>query len=89
MSGYLPKADTWRLSQVGQATPVLLCHGELDPMVKLQWAELTRDHLVAAGVADVQYRTYSNLEHSCNMDELEDVRAWLEERLPRPPNSML
>ena len=86
MSGYLPNPDHLKLSSTAKATPVLQCHGEDDPMVRISWAESARDTLRAAGVESVEWKSYPGLQHSANMDELEDVRAWLGRHLP-PPSS--
>ena len=50
-------------------------------MVRLEWAEQSRDKLQENGV-EVQYKSYPGLEHSVSPEEVADVQAWLLERLP-------
>ena len=63
MSGYMPKPDAWKagLTDAGRATPVLQCHGDQDPMVRLEWAEAAyqamRDEVCSSGID-------SNIHHT-------------------------
>ena len=79
MSGYLPRAGAFECD--AEPPPVLICHGDADPMVKFQYAEATRDKLAAAGV-DVSFERYWGMEHCACGEEIDDVGAWLEARLP-------
>jgi predicted esterase len=42
MSGYLPAANTFRLTPGFEDIPILHCHGLADPMVRYSWAEKTK-----------------------------------------------
>jgi len=79
MSGYMPKPDAWKagLTDAGRATPVLQCHGDQDPMVRLEWAEAAYQAMQDEGVKDVQFKLYEGMAHSATMDELQDVLDWL------------
>ena len=38
MSGYLARADDFKLSEEAVRTPVAHFHGSIDPVVKIEWA---------------------------------------------------
>jgi predicted esterase len=89
MSGYLPalKHVEAKFSASGRATPVHFCHGEDDPLVTpamgadaIEHTKRMRDgHDDAAAVS---HKTYPDLEHSANMEELNDalavIKTWLD-----------
>ena len=83
MSGYLPKEHAFVMTELGLDTPVLHCHGNVDPLVIPQFAEESRTKVLAGGHrAGYELRTYSGLAHSANMQELMDVTQWLDKILP-------
>lgn len=83
MSGYLPKGHAFGISELGKDTPVLHCHGTVDPLVLPEFASEGRTHIVEAGHAGgYELRTYRGLAHSANMQELMDVVQWLDKVLP-------
>lgn len=55
--------------------PIFMGHGTHDPVVRLAWAEASRDALAAAGY-QVDWRVYP-MEHSATMEELADIGAFL------------
>lgn len=59
-----------------------MCHGEEDPVVRFQYGKDSKQKLQNAGVADLQFISYPNMEHSASMDELDDVKTWLQRVLP-------
>lgn len=83
MSGYMPKPEAWRagLTAQGRATPVLQCHGDLDPMVKLAWAEAAQQLMQEEGVSQLEFKVYKGMPHSATQEELQDVLVWLSEAL--------
>lgn len=83
LSGYLPKPDVWATTEASRQTPVLQCHGDMDPMVLPAWAEQARDTMREAGVASVQYTVYPGMAHSANPEEIEEVRQFLCAALPK------
>lgn len=62
-------------------TPIFMGHGEADPLVKVQWGRETAGKLTEWGWK-VDLRTYPHLPHSASPEEIEDLRGWLEERIP-------
>ena len=55
--------------------PILLVHGDQDPIVPLELGELTRDALRAAGYAP-QWQTYP-MPHTVCAPEVELIRGFL------------
>jgi predicted esterase len=82
MSGYLPHTAVFTPTVAGLATPVLLCHGEVDPVVKFEFA-LATEKTLASHKMDVQLKAYPDLQHSANLEEIEDVATFLRTVLPR------
>lgn len=60
-------------------TPILMCHGTLDPVVQPRFGESSRDVLRALG-CDVTWREYP-MPHSVCAEEVRDIGLWLGERL--------
>ena len=64
------------------ATPVLLGHGEFDPVVGPSLGEQTRDLLRSRGM-DVVWNTYP-MAHAVCPEEIRDIAAFLHRVLPAP-----
>jgi len=84
MSGYLAAQEKFELSPAAAATPVAHFHGSDDPTVRIEWARRSAEHLRAAGVKEYALKEYESLGHSASMEEIADVVAWLQTRLPPP-----
>ena len=88
MSGYLPRSKQFTVAHGSESTPILHCHGEQDSVVPVQAAELSRARVSSLvkemGGDDELYKvkTYSDLDHSVSMDELNDVAAFLKSVIP-------
>lgn len=57
-----------------------MCHGLNDEVVLFQWAKRSFDALANNGVVS-QFKSYPNLGHSACEEELEDVLAFIRQRL--------
>ena len=77
LSGYLPLADTLAAERAfaNTSTPILMCHGSMDPVVMPQRGEASRDRLIALGYA-VQWHSYP-MAHSVHPQEVADISAFL------------
>lgn len=77
LSGYLPLAGLTAAERHGanHDTPIFLAHGRSDPVVPLQWAQQSRDALVALGHA-VEWHDYP-MQHSVCGQEIADLNRWL------------
>lgn len=69
-------------TQINKDTPIFLAHGELDPVVKYAWGEASKKMLSGDLKYEVEWRTYPNLEHSADPQEIVDMEKWLQGRLP-------
>ena len=45
-------------------TPILQCHGDIDPMVPIEWSKLTVKKMQSMGFNSVVFKTYKGLSHS-------------------------
>ncbi|KAL9186672.1 hypothetical protein ACHAXT_005910 [Thalassiosira profunda] len=88
MSGYLPRASEFKVAKGSENTPILHCHGEEDPMVLVEATELSKARVSSlveemGGKSDTyDVKTYSPLQHSVSMEELNDVSAFLKRAIP-------
>jgi dipeptidyl aminopeptidase/acylaminoacyl peptidase len=57
---------------------MMLCHGEEDQKVKLEWGCEMRDLMLELGM-DVSFKSYPGLEHWYNEDEMRDIVQFLRE----------
>lgn len=62
-------------------TPIFMGHGAVDPLVKYQWGKQTADVLKGWGWS-VDLKTYPNLAHSADPQEIDDLEAYIQQRLP-------
>jgi len=62
-------------------TPIFMGHGAVDPLVKYQWGKQTADILKGWGWS-VDLKTYPNLAHSADPKEIDDLEAYIQQRLP-------
>ncbi|KAI9795309.1 MAG: hypothetical protein M1835_006024 [Candelina submexicana] len=62
-------------------TPILMGHGDADPLVKYAWGQKTAEVLQGWGW-NVDFKTYRGLVHSADPKEIDDVEAYLAARLP-------
>ena len=81
LSAWLPLGEraAAEVTAEGRASPVWMGHGRDDEIVRLEWAERSRDRLLALG-CDVTWRVYP-IGHTVAAEELSDLGAWLARRL--------
>lgn len=77
LSTYLPLHDKLAAerSAANQDTPLLMCHGQYDPVLPMQLGEFSRRQLQTLGYA-VDWREYP-MQHAVCPEEIEDIGAWL------------
>ena len=85
MSGYLPGANSFKLTAGLESTPVYHFHGSSDPVVKHEWADKTKNGLQALGVSKYALKSYNGVGHTISMDILYDVKAVIASLLPNDP----
>jgi phospholipase/carboxylesterase len=81
LSTYLPLPELFarEARRERRDTPILMCHGQHDGMLPLQLGAWSRDVLKESGF-DIAWREYP-MEHAVCPQEIEDIGAWLRERL--------
>jgi phospholipase/carboxylesterase len=84
LSGYelLGGTRAAEASAANQATPIFFGHGRYDPMVPLALGRAAHAAYAMAG-RDAQWHEYP-IEHSVSMPEIDEIGAWLRERLADP-----
>lgn len=82
LSGYLPVESTLvgEAAVANLATPLLLVHGTMDPVVPYALGSGSRDLLVAQGYP-VEWLEYP-MQHQVVMEEIEAIGAFLKRQLP-------
>ncbi len=77
LSTWLPLGEraAAEITAEGRASPVWMGHGTADEIVRLEWAERSRDRLLALG-CDVTWRTYP-IGHTVAAEELSELGTWL------------
>lgn len=78
-SGFLPPDpdnDGRYRTEEAAGHPFFQAHGTADPVVSITYARMTRDFLETTPV-DLTYREYP-MGHEVSLDELQDLRRWLD-----------
>jgi phospholipase/carboxylesterase len=81
LSTWLPVRDAAG-PRSGPGLEIFMAHGVLDPVVRIEWARNSRDHLLSLGHG-LEWHEYPRLAHGVDMAELADLRRWLIARLGR------
>jgi len=82
LSTWLPLHKTFPGCLVAnQATPVLQCHGESDPLVPLSFGKMTAQVLSSFN-PNHELKTYPNMGHSSSDAEMADVKSFLNKIIP-------
>lgn len=83
MSSYLPAAGQFTITEGSQDTPILHLHGSADPLVTMAVAKKSQDIVTGSkGATNYEFKAYPGLQHSVNIQELADARAFLQKVLP-------
>ena len=80
LSCYLPLADqlSTRINPANQNTPILMMHGDSDPVVPIDFAQQSMQHLIAQG-CPVQWQQYP-MAHGVHPDQCVHIGQWLVKR---------
>jgi phospholipase/carboxylesterase len=81
LSGYLPLHDRLpaEASAANKDVPILMCHGQYDPVLPLVLGKSSAEILGAAGYP-VDWREYP-MQHQVCMEEIADIGSFLRQRL--------
>jgi len=82
LSCYLPgvQGDYDSMVQEKLDTPVFQAHGDEDGVVSYKRGQLTAEVLQTL-VKDHKFITYEGMMHEATMEELQDIKAWIEQKL--------
>jgi phospholipase/carboxylesterase len=82
LSTYLPISATLPTEKntENQAIPIFMAHGTFDEVITIQTSQHSRDFMQAEHY-EVEWHEYP-MAHSVNLDEIEDIRAFLLRILP-------
>jgi len=62
-------------------TPIFMGHGDADPVVAHKYGKKSADELVKLGY-NVDFRTYQDLVHSADPEEIDHLEAYLTQQIP-------
>lgn len=81
LSTYLPLGEQFvrEANPARKDTPILMCHGDADPMLPLMLGHWSRDLLLERGY-ELEWREYP-MQHQVCPEEIEDIGRWLRQRL--------
>ena len=81
LSGYLPLHTSLaaEAAPANRDVPILMCHGQYDPVLPLVLGKSSAEILTAAGYP-VDWREYP-MQHQVCMEEIEDIGVFLRQRL--------
>ncbi|KAG0873070.1 hypothetical protein G6F35_006866 [Rhizopus arrhizus] len=68
-------------SEANKQTPILMCHGDEDPVVKYEYGKASAEQLQSLNY-NVTFKTYRGLTHSANAQELGDIAQFLQKTIP-------
>ncbi|KAG5675520.1 hypothetical protein PVAND_005416 [Polypedilum vanderplanki] len=84
LSCWLPLHSTFPDTKVCPDTlPVLLCHGDSDPIVSFKFGQLSHS-LLKSFLKNTQLKTYRGLAHSASPQEISDMKAFIDQCIPHP-----
>ena len=75
LSTYFATVGTIKINAIQQSIPILICHGEHDPVVSESLGKRSRASLEKLGF-DPEYHSYP-IEHSVCSQEIEDIGNWI------------
>lgn len=82
LSGYLPGAKRFQLTEGLESTPIFHGHGTDDPLVLHAMATKTRELVTSKGVIDYKLKSYRGMQHTVLPQEISDVYEFLKNVLP-------
>jgi len=79
LSCYLP-GDPSSYKSSDHQVPVLQAHGDADEVVTYRRGQLTSE-IVSSLMKDHKFLTYPGMGHEATMEQLEDIKTWLNDKL--------
>jgi len=78
MSGYLPCAQSFKISPGLEDTPILHCHGTADPMVRHDMALKSQKKVQEGGSTKYEIKSYDGMQHTVIPEEITFVQTFLQ-----------
>ncbi len=80
LSGYLPLHRSFNslMNPSTKSLPIFMGHGTADYVVQYRWGKDSHGWLKEAGCTNTTFKSYENLDHSCNDLEIHDVKEFLQ-----------
>eukprot|EP01100_Stratorugosa_tubuloviscum_P015217 TRINITY_DN8599_c0_g1_i1.p1 TRINITY_DN8599_c0_g1~~TRINITY_DN8599_c0_g1_i1.p1 ORF type:complete len:222 (-),score=81.58 TRINITY_DN8599_c0_g1_i1:7-672(-) len=87
LSGYTAKPSAIRanFATINRDTPILMCHGRLDNVVRYNDAVLSSELLKSLDLTNFKFESYDFLQHSACEEEIDLVEEFIEKNLPLNP----
>lgn len=81
LSTYLPLSEQLasEASEANKSVPVMMCHGQFDPVIPEIAGKQSRDFLQQMGYS-IQWHSYP-MQHAVCLEEIQDISHWLQEVL--------
>jgi len=78
LSTYLPlhKHFPKELSEENVNTPILMCHGRQDTVVKYEWAQRSHN-ILKERHKNIEFKTYEHMGHASSPQEMTDILGFL------------
>ncbi|CAI5779536.1 acyl-protein thioesterase 1 isoform X2 [Podarcis muralis] len=68
---------------VNRDIPIFQCHGDRDPLVPLMFGSVTSETLkTMLNPGNISFKTYSGMMHSSCIEEMMDVKQFIDKQLP-------
>jgi lysophospholipase-2 len=80
-STWFPRGIVDTPSEANSKLPVMLCHGEVDPIAKVEWSRKSFDYLSRLGLP-VEGNIYPEVGHEFAVMEVTDIREFIQRVTP-------
>lgn len=81
LSTWFPRGIVDTPTPANAKLPIMLCHGEMDPIAKVEWSRKSFDHLSQLGLP-TQGNVYPGVGHEFAVMETTDIREFLQQVVP-------
>ncbi len=75
LSTYLPPEVKWQINPANKKTPIMMAHGDFDPVLPLKMGQITYEHLHQQNL-NVAWHQYPMAHEVCRQ-EITDISQWL------------
>ncbi|XP_035667669.1 acyl-protein thioesterase 2-like [Branchiostoma floridae] len=82
LSSWLPLHESFPdAMKVNNESPILQCHGDMDPVVPYKFGQMTKS-VLSKMCSNYTFNTYPGMMHSSSAKEMQDVKEFLDKVLP-------